>query len=113
MHVASSRGKRDCETIILRGTLKPGEYELLSSAELGRKEYKLASGNCGSGTEESGSLSGTSDSRSEWMRNERRSKRRHTKQKEGPLRSIDGHPPHPEVRVHPGESSQEQSQVWT
>ena len=33
--------------------------------------------------------------------------------KESPLCCIDGHPPHPKVRVHPGECSPEQSQVWT
>ena len=32
--------------------------------------------------------------------------------KESPLCCIDGHPPHPKVRVHPGECSQEQPQVW-
>ena len=36
-----------------------------------------------------------------------------TKDKESPLCHIDGHPPHPKVRVHPGECSQEQSLVWT
>ena len=35
-----------------------------------------------------------------------------TKGKESPLCCIDGHPPHPKVRVHPGECSQEQFQVW-
>ena len=34
-----------------------------------------------------------------------------TNGKESPLCCIDGHPPHPKVRVHPGECSQEQSQV--
>ena len=29
-----------------------------------------------------------------------------------PLCCIDGHPPHSKVRVHPGECSLEQSQVW-
>ena len=32
---------------------------------------------------------------------------------ESPLCYIDGHPPHPKVRVHPGECSQEQSEVRT
>ena len=36
-----------------------------------------------------------------------------TKGKESPHCCIDGHPPHSKVRVHPGEHSQEQSQVWT
>ena len=35
-----------------------------------------------------------------------------TKCKERPFCCIDGHPPNPKVRVHPGECSQEQSQVW-
>ena len=35
-----------------------------------------------------------------------------TKGKGSPLCCIDGHPPHPKVRVHPGECSREQSQVW-
>ena len=35
-----------------------------------------------------------------------------TKGKESPLFCIDGHPPHPKVRVHPGECSKKQSQVW-
>ena len=49
----------------------------------------------------------------QWKRNERRSQRRHkTKDKESPLCCNDGHPPHPQVQVHPGECSQEQSQVW-
>ena len=41
-------------------------------------------------------------------------KRRHikTQDKGSPLCCIDGHPPHSKVRVHPGEYSQEQSQVW-
>ena len=53
--------------------------------------------------------------RRQWQRNERRrSWRRHakTKDKESPLCCIDGHPQHPKVRVHPGECSQEHSQVW-
>ena len=41
VHVVSSRGKRACGTTILRVTLNPGEYELLSSVEPGKKEYKL------------------------------------------------------------------------
>ena len=32
--------------------------------------------------------------------------------KESPLCYIDGHPPHTEVRVHPGGCSKEQSQEW-
>ena len=32
--------------------------------------------------------------------------------KESPLCYIGGHPPHSEVRVHPGECSEEQSQEW-
>ena len=41
-------------------------------------------------------------------------KRRHikTQDKGSPLWCIDGHPPHSRVRVHPGEYSQDQSQVW-
>ena len=35
-----------------------------------------------------------------------------TKGKESPLCCIDGHQPHPKVRLHPGECSQMQSQVW-
>ena len=35
-----------------------------------------------------------------------------TKGKESPLCCIDGHPPHSKLQVHPGECSQEQSQVW-
>ena len=52
--------------------------------------------------------------RRRWKRNERRTQRRHTKTKgkESPLCCIDGHPPHPKVRVHRWECSQEQSQVW-
>ena len=32
--------------------------------------------------------------------------------KGSPLYCVGGHPPHSEVRVHPGECSQEQSQEW-
>ena len=52
--------------------------------------------------------------RRQWKRTERRSQRRRTKTKgkECPLCCIDGHPPPPKVRVHPGECSREKSQVW-
>ena len=43
---------------------------------------------------------------------ERKEIKKEGTQKEGPLCSIDGHPPNPEVRVHPGECSKGQSQVW-
>ena len=40
-------------------------------------------------------------------------KKTHTeKGKDRPLCRIDGHSPHPKVRVHPRECSREQSQVW-
>ena len=38
-------------------------------------------------------------------------KEAHNNSKESPLCYIDGHPPHSEVQVHPGECSKEQSQV--